>query len=105
MSLPDITITELTNALGIVPPGSDDLQAIIGCSSSGVATTPAAYGTVAGLVADFGYGPMVEAAARSINETGTPVIVCKTPNSTPGEVGDIDVSTITGTALVSLTGV
>lgn len=103
--IPDVTETELQNALGIVPPGSDEIQVIAGCSSAGTSGVLAAYASIPGLVADFGYGPMVEEATRSLEDSdGTPVIVYKTPSATPGSVGAVDGSKVTGTAALTVTG-
>ena len=105
LQIPDITETELQNALGIVPPGDDEIQVVIGCSSQGTTGVLAAYASIPGLVADFGYGPMVEEAARSLEDSdGTPVYVYRTPNSTAGTVGSVNVMGVTGTAVLSVTG-
>lgn len=100
MSIPNVVLIELANALGIVANGADEVQVLIGCSSSGPTATPAAYGTKTGAHADFGEGPLVEAAALSLDETeGTPVILIRTPSSTPGALGTIDLDLFTGTAV------
>lgn len=100
MALPDVDINELQNALGIVPTGADEVQVLIGCCSGGVALTPAAYGTITGANADFGEGPLVEAGALSLEETeGTPVILIKVANGTPGALGTINLDALTGTCV------
>lgn len=105
MTIPDITETELQNALAIVPPGDDEIQVIAGTASAGPVGVLAAYNTVPALVADFIGGPMVEEAARSIEDSdGTPVLVYRTPSTTPGVVGTVDTSKVTGTAVLSVTG-
>lgn len=105
MTLPDIEITELQNALGVVPPGNDEIQIVIGCSSKGPLQTLATYGSIPDLVADFGHGPLVESAARSLlDSNGTPVVVCRAPNSTAGACGATVTSGVTGTAVVSASG-
>jgi Protein of unknown function (DUF2586) len=109
-NLPDVSITELQNALGIIPATANDICVVVGCSSKGPLNTPAAYATVAGLVADFGEGPGVDDAALILNGSesangGTPIIFMRVPSSTPGSLGVIDVSLVTGTAVASGTGV
>lgn len=78
MSQPNVDITELDGAIGILPATADEPLALLGVSSSGVVDTPATYARIPNLVADFGYGPLVEAAAYAIKNTGRPVIVVKT---------------------------
>ena len=96
--IPDVTLNELQNALGIVPAGADEIMVVIGCSSKGPLNTPATYGDPTSLVADFGYGPMVEEAALSLNDGGTAVTVIRTPSTVAGAAGTTITSGVTGTA-------
>ncbi len=98
--LPDVEIDELEHALNLVPDGADEVMVLIGTSSAGPTATPAAYGTIPGASADFGEGPLVEAAAIALEETdGTPVILIRTPTGTPGALGAIDNAGVTGTCV------
>lgn len=103
MSQPRVTQTELDGALGILPPSSGDLLAVIGVSSSGPVDTPATYGRVKDLEADFGVGPLVEAAARHIETTGNPVVVVRTGDTTAGDYGAIDDDDVAGTSAITET--
>lgn len=100
MSQPAVTQTELDGALGVLPPTGRGMLAIIGVSSAGPVDTPATYGRVSSLVADFGVGPLVEAAARHIVTTGNPVVVVRTGQTTAGDYGTIVDSGVTGTTAV-----
>jgi hypothetical protein len=100
MGVPAVNQTELDGSLGILPPSSGELLTIVGWSSAGPIATPATYGSVSSLVGDFGSGPMVEAAARHIDQTGNPVCVCRSDKTTDGAYGSI---TQTGTGLCVVT--
>jgi hypothetical protein len=100
MTQPKVTITELDGALGVLPPSSGALHAILGVSSSGVADTPATYARITDLVADFGYGPAVEAAAYYIEKYGRPVVFVKAGVTTAGAAAAV-VFVGTGTSVVT----
>lgn len=104
MSQPSVTITELDGALGILPTSAGRLLAVVGVSSSGPTNTPATYARVPQLVADFGQGPMVEAAAYYIEKFGRPVVVVRTAQSIAGSypAGAVTVFTGTGTSVVTV---
>lgn len=97
MSQPEVTLTELDGALGILPASSGKLLAVVGVSSTGTKNAPATYGRITDLVAAFGKGPMVEAAAHHIRRTGKPVIVVRTDESTAAATSAV-VHTGTGTS-------
>lgn len=82
MSQPYVSLTELDGSLGVLPPTSGKLLAVVGVSSSGTANAPATYARITDLVSAFGAGPMVEAAAHHIRTTGRPVVVVKTGATT-----------------------
>jgi hypothetical protein len=79
-------------------------MAVLGISSAGTANVPASYGKISSLVAAFGYGPLVEAAARHIELTGDAVVVVKTGKTTEGAAGAVDVTGVTGTSVVTFDG-
>lgn len=102
---PSVDQTELDGALGVLPPSSGKLYALAGVSSSGPIATPATYARVADVVADFGSGPLVEAACHYIEKYGKPVLLVRTTATTAGayldaveaEDGAISAITKTGT--------
>jgi hypothetical protein len=96
-------MTELDGALGILPPTEGALLALVGTSSSGTVDTPAAYARVSDVVADFGRGPLVEAAAYAITVFGRPVLLTRTGDTTAGSLTSA-VLTGTGTAAVDVSG-
>lgn len=102
MTQPKVTITELDGALGVLPPSSGRLMAVVGVSSSGTADVPASYGKITALVAAFGQGPMVEGAARHIELTGSSVVVVKTGVTTDGAAGTVDDDNVAGTSVVTV---
>lgn len=101
MSQPAVRQTETDGALGVLPPSTGQLLAVVGVSSAGPLDTVATYGRVPSLVADFGSGPLVEAAARHIETTGDPVAVVRTGQTTAGTEGAV-VKTGTGTSVVTV---
>lgn len=103
MSQPAVNQTEIDGALGVLPPSSGKLLAVIGPSSSGSFDTPATYARVTDLSSAFGVGPMVEAAARHIEITGDPVVVVRCHQTTDGAMGTIDDTNVAGTAKTFIT--
>lgn len=102
MSQPSVITTQLDGAIGVLPPSSGRLYALVGACSSGTANTPATYARVANLTSALGEGPLVEAAARHIQKTGSPVVVVKTAAATNvGAYGTL-ASTATGTSVVTV---
>lgn len=97
MTQPKVIITELDGALGVLPPSSGRLLAVVGVSSTGPLNTPATFARVRDLVSNFGSGPLVEAAAHRIERYGAPVVVVRTGNTVAGTVSAITKSG-TGTA-------
>lgn len=97
MTLPSVTITELDGNIGVLPAGAKML-AILGTSTTGTQNAPAAFSSQAAVVAAFGQGPLVEAAAYHLTTKRTPVLLVRTAQSTAGSMGTIDVTGVTGTA-------
>lgn len=89
MSQPAVNLTELDGALGVLPPSSGALFALLGVSSIGTPNVPATYRRTSDVVADFGYGPLIEAAAYYIERYGRPVVLVKTGATTVGAYGSI----------------
>lgn len=107
MTQPAVIITELDGALGVLPPSAGRLLAVVGTSSAGALNTPATYARVQDLVAAFGVGPLVEAAAYHIDVSGKPVLVVRADaGSGPayaGAVGAVESTGLGGTSVVTTT--
>jgi hypothetical protein len=101
MTQPAVTIVELDGALGVLPPSEGALFAVVGVSSKGPTATPATYARVKDIVADFGSGPLVEAAAHYIERYGKPVVIVRTGQTTAGSATAIVLTGVTGTSVVS----
>lgn len=95
MTQPAVTITELDGALGVLPPTAGRLVAFVGPATSGPLDTPATFARVQDLVASFGGGQTVEAAAFYINITGKPLVFVRTGNTVAASVSAV-VKTGTG---------
>jgi len=74
MTLPAVFITEQDGALGVLPPSSGRLLAVVGVAHSGDTNVPATFARVRDLIAAHGGGPAVELAAYYINTYGRPVL-------------------------------
>jgi len=101
MTIPSVNVTERDNALGVLPPISGLPMAIVGVSSTGTAATPVLYARTTDVKADFGVGPLVEAACHAIERYGRPVLICKATSSTAGSYGTVGTSGVTGTSVVT----
>lgn len=110
MTAPKVVQTIQDKGLGAAPAAAAEVPCIMGCSSSGTANVPRLYagGQAKKLIADFGYGPAVEAAALHLAQ-GQAVTFVKLPSTTAGTEGtdgeDGDVTfTGSGTSVITLTG-
>jgi hypothetical protein len=101
MTQPSVTITELDGALGVLPPSAGRLLAVVGAASKGPVNTPAAYARVRDLVADFGDGAGVEAAAAFIDRYARPVLFVRPTIAATGSVGSVT-HTGTGTSVATV---
>lgn len=101
MTQPSVNITELDGSVGILPPTSGGLLALLGTSSSGPLDTPATYARIKDVVATFGAGPLVEAAAHAIEVYGRPVVLVRTGQTTAGATSAVT-SVATGTSVVTI---
>lgn len=104
MTLPNVNVTELDGALGVLPPSSGKLLAVVGPATSGPFDTPSTFARAKALIDAFGAGPAVEAAAYAIDRTGKPVVFVRTKTTTDGiaEDDDLDHSGVTGTSVPSV---
>lgn len=101
MTQPKVTLNELDGQLGITPPSTGELMAIIGVSTTGTVGAPGTYGKVKDVQNAFGAGPLVEAAAYAIANYGNPVLLIKATTGVPGSSGTINVSGVVGTSVVT----
>ena len=101
MPQPAVTIVELDGALGILPPSAGALLALVGVSSKGPQNAPATYARIKDIVADFGSGPLVEAAAHYLERYGRPGVLVRTGQTTVGSATAIVVTGVTGTSVVT----
>lgn len=83
MTILQNTLTVADGGLGVL--GASQLPlAVVGCSSAGSVATPTEIDTLAGLVATFGRGPLVEAAAQVLSLAGGPVYCVRSTSDTAG---------------------
>jgi Protein of unknown function (DUF2586) len=104
MSQPAITITELDGALGVTPESAGKLLALVGPATAGPKNLPAAFARVKDVISTFTGGPLVEAGCHSIERYSRPVILVRTDASTAGSAGTLVTTGVTGTSVVTLTG-
>ena len=101
MSTPNVILTELDGALGVLPPESGKPLVVFGPADAGPYDTPVAFGRESDVTATFGAGPAVEALCYWIANYQRPGVICRTHATTNGTYGTI-VAGATGTSAVSL---
>lgn len=104
MTLPSVNDTVLDGQLASANFIGGQTPMIVGVSSAGTANTCKSYpgNSQSAIVADWGYGPMPQQAAR-MSAKGVAVAVCKTAATTTGVAGSVTF-TGTGTSAVTITG-
>lgn len=101
MTQPAVIITQLDGALGVLPPSSGRLYAVVGPSSTGPVGVPSTFGRKENVASNFGIGGLVEAAAHYIEKYGRPVLVIRTGNTVAGAAGTVDTDGVSGTSVVT----
>lgn len=108
--IPNVTQTTKDKGLGSASAVVADVFALMGNTSGGVANVWTLYagGQITKLVADYGYGPLTQKAALHL-AAGQSVLVCKLPDTTPGDEGTDGIDNATtvvggGTSVITLTG-
>jgi hypothetical protein len=104
MTQPAVNISQIDGALGILPASAGRLFALVGVSSSGPLNTPATYARIKDIVAAFGSGPLVEAAAHYVERYGRPVVLVRTAATATSPAGTVSAvtSVATGDAEVTI---
>jgi hypothetical protein len=102
MSQPNLQLTELDGALGVQPDG-EPLLAFVGVSSIGPFNTPSSFARTKDVTANFGAGPLVEAACFYISVYKKPALLVRTAQTVAATNGTINISGVTGTSVVSIT--
>lgn len=100
MTLPGVDFSETDGGLGVLPPSSGRLLAFIGPATLGTKNQPMTFARVKDLVGTLGAGPVVEAAAHTIDVTGKAVCVVRSDDSA-GSVSAIT-AVKTGTSVVTV---
>lgn len=103
MATNNVNIEILDGALGTLPPDVDAVHCVIGCATGGDNLTPLETASVNTVVDTFTSGPLVEAAAFTIAQTGGKTICIKVPTDAAGVAGDVTFVG-TGTSVITVTG-
>lgn len=106
----NVSISE-TRAQPVIPPAVDFGMVVIGFASESplpAGQVSSLYSSPEILAADYGVGDAVDAATQAITRTNDnaappPIAIYPTPATTPGSMGTIDTTLVTGTAIVSNT--
>src|SRR5690348_14457842 len=102
MSLPAVTITIQDGGLGAIQAQESNAVAVVGNSSTGTASVVSPlYTRKSTLIADYGYGKAIEAAAYYL-DAGIPVYFVKTPDTNVGTSGSVT-HTGSGASVMSVT--
>lgn len=89
MTLPNVNVTVRDGALGILPPNAAAIPAILGVCSSGTVDAVESFSNIQALKDAMGVGPLVEAAAFVLAQSGGPVRVVRINGSTAGAAGAV----------------
>lgn len=103
MTIPNVNVTEIDGALGVLPATSGRLMAIVGPSDSGPINTPAAFGRANAIKDTYGGGPLVEAAVYAVERYGRPVLLVRTDAGVGGSYPADDAVTFVGTGTSVIT--
>lgn len=87
MALSGVDITEITNAMGVIPATTGDTAAIIAPATAGALNIAAAFARGTSVAANFTSGPLVELASYLI---GKPAVCVRSNATTVGGYGAID---------------
>lgn len=102
MTVPSFNVTQLDGNLGRTLDTSKVL-AMAGISSAGAETTPQMMTRVESVIAEYGYGPLVDYASFAIKQYGIPVLCSRVPETAAGEASAVT-SIKTGTSTVTING-
>jgi hypothetical protein len=100
MALPDVSVTIQDGQLGILASSTSNIAVKLGVSSLGTANTLYSFADKTKLSATLGTGPMVEAAALSLDTAGGPIYCMPVNSSVAGTWGAV---THVGTSTTTLT--
>jgi hypothetical protein len=104
MSIPDVRETIEDGALGLVTDSTDQICLKLGVCSLGTPLVIQSFSDRASLKTALGAGPVVDAAALSLDTAGGPVYVMPIAASTPGSAGSVTHLTGTQTAVPTISG-
>lgn len=102
MTQPAVSITELDGALGVLPPSSGKLYALVGPAASGTNNVPQTFSRVKDAVSAFTRGKVVQAAAHFIERYGRACVIVKTAASVAGSYVGLDVTGVAGTSVITM---
>lgn len=105
MALPDVTLDIQDGGLGIVSESTENVVLKMGTASQGPTNEVLSFTRVKDVIATFGAGPLVEAAALSLVTAGGPVLCLRIPSTTAGAAGAVTPgASNTGTATMAVAG-
>src|SRR5260221_10114712 len=87
--LPDVDVRVTDGALGLVATDADSTTAKVGVATGGTPNTVYAFNDKETLLATLLGGPVVEAAADTLDDSGGTVLVTTTLASIPGTLGPV----------------
>ncbi len=103
MTVPNVSYRVLNGRLGVRAPGTVEMHAYVGPCSAGDVNKPTRSVRVDPVLDTFGGGPTVELAIGAVARWGADVLMVRSAAGVGG-YGPIDVSGVTGTAVVSIDG-
>jgi hypothetical protein len=98
---PTVRIIEARGLVSRADQGVDSRYCVVGCSSTGDEGLGPLYGNPSPAIEEYGHGDGIDAFTHALSRTRIPGAFAKAASSTPGSYRTIDVTDVTGTALVS----
>lgn len=103
MAIPNATVEAESASAGGIATGNDNIL-VLCCSSTGPLNTPRFIGRGRAMISTFGYGDGSEFVARYVRRTKKKACVIRMPSTVPGAVDFVDVTGVTGSSAVTITG-
>ncbi|NUP11220.1 MAG: hypothetical protein HOW73_34675 [Polyangiaceae bacterium] len=96
----DVILNQLDNQLGLVDDGGRR-AAVCACAAAGPLNTPGIYARKSDIIDTFVSGRLVEAGVWIVENTGRPVVLCRTEETTAGAYGTVDDDGVVGTSVIT----
>ena len=101
MSFPQVTISKVASNVGSAPPSNVGMLAIVAGAAQGPTNVPSVYARTDLALSTFGFGPLVEFAAYTIDNANTPVVLVRPTQAQAATYGAVTHTGVLGTCVPS----